>query len=492
MKTRFLCLVIFFVVLVAFDDVKACTCTGSSSPISEYKTTPVVFVGTVKSIAEDKVKIDRFGEQREIRTGLVAYLDITDPIKGVKHKEATVITGGGGGDCGFHFEVGESYLIFASPLKSNSAENIVSATVFGNPNPSKKEMIGDVITTHICTLTNNLKDMDDELEMIRNFLAGKPEPRIYGSIREYIYEFDGSVSAKFLGFLPNIKVVAEGRKGKYESITNEKGEFRIKGLPVGQYNLKFLVPNTYMNLWSWERFEYPIEIKTKEESVEINLATQTGGVISGRLLDSTGKPVADHVQLSLIPIEFADEPNLEKHSRSEYTKNGKYAFEGVKQGKYILGVSIAESPAKNTPYRKTYFPSGNDVSSSKIIEIETGQKITNADFKLPKKLTTFVVEGFVVSNDGKPVAGADVNIYDAETPSDSVFGFSSDVKTDLKGRFKITGFKGRKYLLRAYKDTDYFAGKGVQSEQVEAIFDETQKPVKLVLNKNGIFLNQLK
>jgi hypothetical protein len=47
-------------------------------------------------------------------------------------------------------------------------------------------------------------------------------------------------------------------------------------------------------------------------------------------------------------------------------------------------------------------------------------------------------------------------------------------------------------LLRAYKDTDYFAGKGVQSEQVEAIFDETQKPVKLVLNKNGIFLNQLK
>jgi len=180
-------------------------------------------------------------------------------------------------------------------------------------------------------------------------------------------------------------------------------------------------------------------------------------------------------------------------NRSEYTeKNGKYVFDGVKPGKYILGINVVESPARNTPYPKTYFPSGNDVSKAKVIEIAIGQKLENFDFRLAKELERFVVEGVVVSADGKPIVGADINIYDSETPNETVFGFSHNVETDAQGRFKITGFKGRRYLLHAYKDTEYIAGRGIQSERVEVIFNETAKNIKLVLNKNGIFVNQLK
>src|SRR5215203_2947258 len=113
MKTFFLWSIIFTIVLLfGVENIEACTCSGNSTPILEYETTPIVFIGKVKSIAEDKVKIDRFGTQAEIRTGLAAYLDIVEPFKGTKSKEATILTGGGGGDCGYHFRVGETYFVF--------------------------------------------------------------------------------------------------------------------------------------------------------------------------------------------------------------------------------------------------------------------------------------------------------------------------------------------------------------------------------------------
>ena len=73
-----------------------------------------------------------------------------------------------------------------------------------------------------------------------------------------------------------------------------------------------------------------------------------------------------------------------------------------------------------------------------------------------------------------------------------VSGFSDDIKSDANGYFKINGFKGRKYLLHAYKETDYLLSQGVQSEQFAVVFDENAKPVNLILNRNGILIRQLK
>lgn len=495
MKQRLAFSIVFLFVLflVSFSKVEACSCVRSGSPVAEYKSTPIVFIGTVKSVKEDKIKIERFGKEVEVRTKLTAYLDVDESFKGIPEKEATILTGGGGGDCGFHFEVGEKYLIFASPLDKNNSGNIVSATVFGNSNPSKQEFIGAVMTTYICTLTNGLQFMQDELEIIRAFLKGTPEPRIYGNIREYVYEFDGGVSPKYVGPMSGITVVAEGTKGKFESKTDDDGKFSIKNLPIGKYNLKFLLSSTHTVLWNWNKLIYPVELKSREDSIEFDLSTQIQATIGGTVFNSQGKPIGDDVQLSLISIESANKPIQSRLNRSEYTeKNGKYVFDGVKPGKYILGINVVESPARNTPYPKTYFPSGNDVSKAKVIEIAIGQKLENFDFRLAKELERFVVEGVVVSADGKPIVGADINIYDSETPNETVFGFSHNVETDAQGRFKITGFKGRRYLLHAYKDTEYIAGRGIQSERVEVIFNETAKNIKLVLNKNGIFVNQLK
>lgn len=496
MKQRLVISIGFLFVIFLFGAAKieACSCVQNPPPIASYKATPIVFIGTVKSLDEEKVKIERFGDTQEIRTGLTAYLGVDEAFKGIDEKQATIFTGGGGGDCGFHFKVGEKYLIFAFPLDKSSADNVIAATVFGNPKPpAKKAIVGAAMSTNICTLTSYLSQAHDRLEMIRAFREGKSAPRIYGSIYEYAYDFDGGISPNFVGVMSGVGVVAEGEKGRFEAKTDEIGRFSIKNLPPGKYTVKYLLPPTHTTLWSWDRLSFPLELKSSEDSVELMLAAQIQATISGKVLDWQGKPVGEQVQLSLIPVEAADKPVGKVPHRSEYTrKNGNYVFDGVKPGKYILGVNVAEAPARNTPFPKTYFPSASDVSKAKVIEIAVGQKLADIDLKMPKELARFVVEGVVVSADGKPVPAAELDLYDSETPDERVFGFSDDIKTDAQGRFRITGFKGRRYLIHAYKDTNYFAGEGVQSEPVEVVFDESAKNVRLVLSKNGIFIKQLK
>lgn len=495
MKRRFVISIgfLFAVFLFGAAKIEACSCVRPAPPVASYKTTPIVFIGTVKSIQEDIVKAPHFGTERAFRTGLVAYLDVDEALKGIDEKQATVFTGGGGGDCGFPFQVGEKYLIFAYPAAKPDADNVIAATVIGNPNPpAKKAIVGAAMSTNICSLTGNLKTVTDALEMIHAFREGKPAARIYGGVYEYAYDFDGGISPNFVGVMPGLTVVAEGEKGRFEAKTDEIGSFSIKNLPPGKYTLKFLLPPTHTTLWDWES-SFPVELKSSEDSAEMRLSVQLQATISGKILDWQGKPVGGDVQLSLIPVEAANKPIAEVPHRSEYTKrNGNYVFTGVKPGKYILGVNVAEAPARNTPYPKTYFPSTSDAAKAKVIEIAIGQKITNIDLKMPKQLERFVVQGTVVSADGKPVANAELDLYDSETPTERVFGFSDNVKSDAQGRFQITGFKGRRYLIHAYKDTNYIAGEGVQSERAEVVFDASAKTVKLVLNRNGIFIDQLK
>ncbi len=487
-------LIIFTGISVAtVVDVQACTCGRGGTPILAYNSTPVVFIGKVTSIEEDKVRINRFGHEQEIRRGLTAYLSVVDAFKGISQKEATIQSGGGSADCGYPLEAGETYFVFAYPAGDPASENYVSKTVLAGQSSGPGKVVGASLTTSICTMTGPLTFRTNELEIIREHLAGNVKPRIYGSIRERLYDFDGGVSSKYVGPVPDVTVVAEGPRGRYEVKSDQSGNYAIKRIEPGKYTLRFLIPPTLTNHWSWEKATSSIELKSDQDSLEIGLDVQVNAGVKGRLLNSAGRPVPDQVKLSLVPLEYAQSADRKKNSRSAYTeKGGTYFFEGVKPGKYILGVSIADAPAKHTPYSKAFFPIGTDPTKAEVVEVKIGEPVKIKDIRLPAELQRIVVEGVVVSASGRPVAGADVDIYDSETPDQQVFGFSDGVKTDVHGRFKITGFKGRTYLIRAYKDEDYFAGTGVQSRKQTVLFNGNSGVVRLALDQNGIFSHQLK
>lgn len=473
------------------DAASACSCVDLPSPCSAFNDTPVVFVGHVASLKEDKAEFTRFGEKEEIRTGLVAHMVVEEALKGITQKEVDVVTGGGGGDCGYGFREGERYLVYAYPNRRGDGEdaNRISSTHLAG---SGVKVIPDTLTTSICTRTSPLKYAQNDLELIRALLNNKPETLIFGGVREYMETLceTGSCIPQYVGPFVGATIRARSPQGNHEAKTDENGDFRFVNLAPGKYKVRLAMPERYEMQYDFLRDEIEVAVTPGCFGAELDFSVHTSGRISGRVIDANGKPVGRQVQVSIIMADDADKPMSTVLHRSEYTdKLGHYGFDGVQPGRYILGISIADAPAKHTPYPKIYYPKGNLPSQAKIIELAKGQKLNGLNFRLGPRLKAATITGVVVDESGKPVAEADVDLYDLEDPDDQIFGV--DVKTDKQGRFTIGCFKGRRYLVHAWKAEDYLVGTGKQSTPAEVDTSKPSRPIKLILNKSGVFRRQL-
>jgi len=473
------------------DAASACSCVDQPSPCSAFNDTPVVFVGHVVSIKEDKAEFTRFGEKEEIRTGLVAHLVVEEALKGITQKEIDVVTGGGGGDCGYGFREGERYLVYAYPNRRGDGEdaNRISSTHLAG---SGAKVIPDTLTTSICTRTSPLKHAQTDLELIRALLNNKPETLIFGGVREYIETLceTGSCIPQYVGPFVGATIKARSPRGNHEAKTDENGNFRLVNLPPGKYKVRMAMPERYEMQYDFLRDEIDVTVTPGCFGAELGFKVHAIGRISGGVVDANGKPVGRNVQVSIIAANDADKPLSTLLSRSEYTdKLGRYVFDGVPLGRYILGIGIADAPDKNTPYPKIYYPKGNLPSQAKIIEIAKGQKLNGLNFRLAPRLKAATITGVVVDENGMPVAEADLDLYDLEDPDDQLF--SAHVKTDKQGRFTIGCFKGRRYLVHAWKAEDYLIGTGKQSTPAEVDTSKPGRPIKLILNKSGVFRRQL-
>jgi hypothetical protein len=98
--------ILFSIVFFSFAPIAAhaCSCVADITPKETYSHADVVFVGTVQSVKE---KASWGKEFREVA------FDVQTIWKGEITGDTTVVTGAGGGDCGFDFEEGETYFVYA-------------------------------------------------------------------------------------------------------------------------------------------------------------------------------------------------------------------------------------------------------------------------------------------------------------------------------------------------------------------------------------------
>jgi hypothetical protein len=220
---------------------------------------------------------------------------------------------------------------------------------------------------------------------------------------------------------------------------------------------------------------------------EAILLIQSNGVIKGRLFDAEGKAAPRNIEVSLVVADSISKGPSSFVGGSTWTKDGgTYEFNGLKPGDYIVGTGILQPPSWRSPYAGIYSPSTSQLSNAKILHISEGEKLDSVDIHLPQPILPVTIMGTVVDKDGKPAAGAQIEIIDVDT------GMVADkpeklFKTGKDGVFSVTGVKNRRYLVRAYRAENYMAGTGIQSEPVEITTNESLRPVVLTLNQSGIF-----
>jgi hypothetical protein len=98
----------------------ACSCMTGSPPCEAARKASAVFLGTVAELSYERREPDAKGVvQANGFLGTHATFEVAEPSIGMdrRGKQGEIRTGMGGGDCGYSFKAGLSYLVYAYESK---------------------------------------------------------------------------------------------------------------------------------------------------------------------------------------------------------------------------------------------------------------------------------------------------------------------------------------------------------------------------------------
>ena len=428
--------------LLAPPAARACSCiVQGARPCARFWSAPVVFVGLVAE--EAKAEKDEGGWPRRM-----FRLNVEESFRGGVAGTVEVLTGQGGGDCGYGFAVGKKYIVYAHPDKQGR------------------------LTTSICSATRPLEQAGEEIEFIRGLAKAPPVAAVFGTIR--FNARDLKADAYTQRPVDGAKVLLEGGGLRREAATDAEGKFQFTDLPPGTYTVKASPP---------EHTEGESETKPFEllahRCADLYFHLTWGGRIGGRVTDERGDPVK-LLWVYLFPAELDPRENTNFYRYpSVLTKDdGRYEFSGVPPGRYLIVVNPHNAPSINEPpHPRTFFPGVEDPAQAEVLRVGEGEKLTGRDIRLARRLVEREVTGVVVWPDGRPAAkGVSVHLHGADSARREV----SSAAADAQGRFTLKGWEGATFLVTATANLE--GGKQMCAGPVEvALKGEDAAPVRLVI-----------
>jgi hypothetical protein len=194
----------FIVSAAAPRPAAACSCAGSRPACQAFWDPGAVFTGKVMAIETHSSGGAPFIERR-------VRFEVVEAFTGVTGSTIDVYTGNGGGDCGYAFVVGGTYLVYA-----------YQAT--GSP----------WLTTGICSRTRPLSRATDDLAYLRSLsVTGPLGATLTGSVHHRDRNIAHTPGVTKLAPVASLGLVMECEGAAYRTTTDEDGRFTLVGVPVG-------------------------------------------------------------------------------------------------------------------------------------------------------------------------------------------------------------------------------------------------------------------
>jgi hypothetical protein len=437
------------------ETTSACSCGREQPPCEAFSGASAVFVGKVLDAAQQKEVKNQDGTKTVYDVGAIRF-EITESFAGAIGSRVVIHSGTGGGDCGYWFKRGETYLVYA----------------YGN---------SDELSTNICTRTRPIPKADEDFAFLRSLPKKGSGGTLYGVVIQFSGDMEhGPFEPK--GPMAGIKVTIEGVGARYDLFTDYQGQYRTTGLAPGDYDVRLDLP---ANLGAISRGDtvdrfgsYSGHEKAKvfdRGCTENNFTVQSNGRVGGRLTDARGKPLKE----MRVDVVKADDP--EKGWAAWTDADGRYEFRMVQPGRYFLGINLEWVPDDRYPYSRMYYPGVTDETLAKAIVVGDGDKLDGIDLVLPPRLVNHTFEGAVTWLDGRPAVGARVFFELRDDPGRSLPKIAI---VDSEGKFSLSLFIGHVYVI--YASIDKGSQDYVHSEAIELSPGEKTGSIHLILNQQGI------
>lgn len=410
-----------FAVLIAADTVTACSCMSPSLETAVDESANIV---VLKLRAAEKYSE---GEQGYGVDGIKqSRLSVEKVFKGkLKIGQELFFSQGGGADCIWTFSelrIGTEYLFFLE----------------------KKPDKNNLWSGYICSRSNSLKGAAADLKYLENLSDARGKTRLSGMIaRQDKPAVEGETGS--YNVLAGATVVIRGRGKNIKLKTDADGVYEIYNLPAGKYTVTPEKINGYK--FNDER-EDSAEVEiTAESMTEKDFEFTVDNSISGRFLDSYGKPLKG-VNLDLLPARGNKPPYFYQGDSTD--ENGLFEFNEIPIGTYVIVVNEKNEISARQPFGTFYYPNKTDRAVAAEITIGAGDHFKDLVITAPMTAETVTISGVLLFEDGNPVNNESVNFFNKIENLSEIKKYASPdsrTTTDKNGRFSIKILKGQKGIL---------------------------------------------
>jgi hypothetical protein len=336
-----------------------------------------------------------------------------------------VATGRGGGDCGYAFERGRDYLVYASEAEG-------------------------ILQTGICSRTARAERAAEDLSYLRGLSKGETPSRVFGTVTGPAWQVP----------IANVPVRLELSGVVKTTTTNAAGQYSFDSLPVGTFEVSASLSN------NWGGGESRSVRLGNQACSQQDFFAVERAKLTGNLRDDEGRPVE-----STIVSMMSTDPSRRSIVLESFTRFGRFTIDRIPPGDYWLGVNITHSPRITHPFPPTYFPGVHESEKATVIHVESAQELTDFEFRLPTSSSRRSITGRVLLPNGKP-AGGWVELRDMQFPDELV-----DIQyPKADGTFSVSGVQGRSYSLTAVRSR----GERLIREQRE-LTNSDNGPINFVL-----------
>jgi hypothetical protein len=399
--------------MVPGGQAEECSCAPQGPPCDAFWRADTVFSGTVIAIAAEQRPP---AQKRGSAAGppppplppfgwLPTKVTIaTDHVwRGQAAGDVVVYTGEPDSGCGFEFEIGKKYLVYAMHRHA-------------------------MLQTSQCSRTKLFTDARPDLDYFEEL----KQPAFGGSI----------IGRARLGASPaaTFKVSIGNESGTWSSVTDANGEFAFTNRAPGRYAIGIDVPEHY-RLTAGAKL---LELRDTRGCAFTEFGITAVGAVSLTVLDAAGKP-AVRTTLELIEAETLRDERPRGHPQRTYA-DGSVAWANVAPGRYVIGMNVTTLANPMRGRGRLFYPGVTDLASAFEFSVGVGERVELDTLRLPALPTRVDVSGVVFRADGTPLRGADILLRSAEESSRGHL-VGRAVRTDAEGRFSIPALAGESYFL---------------------------------------------
>jgi hypothetical protein len=435
----------------------ACTCMVSPTgnpPCQAAWQSHAVFTGVVTSIDDPGMPVHQPGMaplSPENYPRKKVFLRVTRALTGISAETKNIVieTGLGGGDCGYRFESGVEYIVYAYADRKGG------------------------LATGICSPTRPVERASGDLKYFNQLADARPG----GELRVTVFDPHKSVQRTLSG-LAGAHIEISGNDVQRSAKTDASGRVRFPDLPAGEYKVAATLPG-----YTLQTELRPVMLHDKG-CAEVPVFLQLDRAISGRVLTSSGVP-APGVLVEAVRARPLYENEL-PHAvdLAETDAFGQYKLRALTTGDYYIGVSLSRSPRIDAPYTRWFYPGTEDPQSATLVRIADKPEAQTVDLTLPPRQKARRIEGTVVWPDGTAANHVEITLEDPRWSWNIYF---VEARTDNEGRFIVSVLDGTRYRVRA------IGRRGPESFTSEVVAVEpgtAPANVRLVLSRKGFLKPQ--